>query len=109
MKRDLCPDAELEAGAVAPRAGTPCSAANSSPQRVRHEPFYDINPRTGASFEVFWADRALETFGRCGAGWFWWSRRRGFAPQGLATGPFSTSYAAYRSAMNNTDENHFAG
>ena len=40
--------------------------------RVR-EPLFDIDPRTGAAIEVFYADRALETFGRCGAGWFWWS------------------------------------
>jgi hypothetical protein len=29
-------------------------------------------------------------------GWFWWSCRRGFLPDGLPTGPFATSYAAYR-------------
>ena len=64
-------------------------------QHARREPLYDIDPRTGASIEVFYADRALETFGRCGAGWFWWSRRRGCSP----TGPFATSYAAYRHAL----------
>ena len=42
---------------------------------------------TGATIEVFYADRALETFGRCGSGWFWWSRQRGFAPEGLAYRP----------------------
>ena len=36
-------------------------------QHARREPLYDIDPRTGASIEVFYADRALETFGRCGA------------------------------------------
>jgi hypothetical protein len=68
-------------------------------QHARHEPLYDIDPRTGASIEVFYMDRTLETFGRCGAGWFWWPRRRGCSPDGLATGPFATSYAAYRHAM----------
>ena len=63
------------------------------------EPLFDIHPRTGVSIEVFYADRTLETFGRCGAGWFWWSRRRGFSPVGPATGPFATSYGAYRHAM----------
>jgi hypothetical protein len=58
----------------------------------RQEPLFDIHPVTGASIEVFFADR-LATFGRGGAGWFWWSRRRG------PTGPFATSYAAYRHAM----------
>jgi hypothetical protein len=67
---------------------------------ARHEPLYDIDPQTGASIEVFYADRALETFGKCGAGWFWWSRRRGFPPEGQPTGPFATSYAAYRHSMN---------
>jgi hypothetical protein len=70
-----------------------------APQRARHEPLYDINPRTGISFEVFYSDRTLETFGSGGAGWFWWSRRRGGAPDGSPTGPFATSYAAYRHAL----------
>ena len=68
-------------------------------QHARREPLYDVNPRTGASIEVFYADRTLETFGRCGAGWFWQSRRRGFSPNGPPTGPFVTSYAAYRHAL----------
>ena len=68
-------------------------------QCFAHEPLYDIDPRTGASIEVFYADRALETFGRCGSGWFWCSRQRGFAPDGSPTGPFATSYGAYRNAM----------
>jgi hypothetical protein len=68
--------------------------------RAGREPLFDINPKTGLSFEVFYLDRTLETFGRGGAGWFWWSRRRGFSPIGSPTGPFATSYAAYRHAMN---------
>src|SRR5712671_6808514 len=64
------------------------------------EPLYDVHPQTGATIEVFYSDRTMETFGRCGAGWFWCSRRRGSAPAGPATGPFPTSYAAYRHAMN---------
>jgi Zincin-like metallopeptidase len=48
----------------------------------RHAPLYEINPRTGISFEVFYTDRTLETFGRGGAGWFWWLRRRGSSPDG---------------------------
>src|SRR5215216_7610046 len=65
----------------------------------RHEPLFDVHPRTGASIEVFYADRTLETFGKRGAGWFWWPRRRGFAPDGPPTGPFATCYAAYRHAL----------
>jgi hypothetical protein len=74
--------------------------ASNPRQRTSHEPLYDINPLTGASIEVFYSDRTLETFGRGGAGWFWWSRRRGFSPDGPAIGPFASSYAAYRHAMN---------
>jgi hypothetical protein len=68
-------------------------------QGARHEPLFDIHPLTGASIEVFYADRTLETFGRGGSGWFWWFRRHGCSPDGPATGPFSTSYAAYRHAV----------
>ena len=74
-------------------------AQTSRPQGPRREPLFEVHPQTGVTFEVFYADRTLETFGRCGAGWFWWSRRRGFAPDGQAAGPFATSYAAYRHAM----------
>jgi len=68
-------------------------------QRARHEPLFDIHPLTGASIEVFYADRRLETFGRGGSGWFWWSRQPGFAPTGPAHGPFPTPYTAYRDAL----------
>jgi hypothetical protein len=65
----------------------------------RHEPLFDVHPVTGVSIEVFYTDRTLETFGRCGAGWFWWPRKRGFAPSSPAKGPFPTSYSAYRDAL----------
>ena len=71
----------------------------SSDCRHRFEPLFDINPATGISIEVFYADRTLETFGRGGSGWFWWPRRRGCSPDGPATGPFATSYAAFHNAM----------
>lgn len=67
--------------------------------RRQHDPLYDLVPETGVSIEVFYTDRTLETFGRVAAGWFWWPRRRGCSPDGSPTGPFATSYAAYRSAM----------
>ena len=70
------------------------------PHWRKRAPFFDIHLRTGAAIEVFYADRALETFGRCGAGWFWWVRQRGCSPAGPATGPFATGYSAYRHAMN---------
>jgi hypothetical protein len=65
----------------------------------KYAPLFDVHPVTGASIEVFYADRTLETFGRGSAGWFWWSRRRGLAPDCPATGPFPTGYSAYRDAM----------
>jgi hypothetical protein len=75
-------------------------AARSNPsQRARCEPLFDVDPRTGVSIEVFYTDPTLETFGSGEAGWFWWSRRRGYAPVGSLHGPFATSYAAYRQAL----------
>src|SRR4051794_40000865 len=63
-----------------------------------YEPLRDIHPLTGATIEVFYADRALETFGRLGAGCLVLS-----APRLLGIGSgnwsFRTSYAAYRDAM----------
>jgi hypothetical protein len=75
-------------------------------QATRYEPLFDVHPRTGAAIEVFYGDRALETFGWQGAGWFWCSRRRGYAPTGAATGPFATRYAAYKHAMNTASGDH---
>jgi hypothetical protein len=74
--------------------------STSYTQHPSREPLFDVHSPTGAMIEVFYADLALETFGRCGAGWFWWARRRGCSPAGPATGPFATSYGAYRHAMN---------
>ncbi|WP_439923521.1 hypothetical protein [Nitrobacter sp. JJSN] len=71
-------------------------------QRECREPLYDIHPLTGISIEIFYADRTLETFGKCGAGWFWCLRRRGCSPDGPAIGPFATSYSAYRHALSTT-------
>jgi len=78
---------------------TPQVPKSNPEHRARHEPLYDVSPRTGVSIQVFYMDRTLETFGRCGAGWFWWPRRRGCSPEGVATGPFATSYSAYRHAL----------
>ena len=86
---------------MAPRTFTQGQA-----KRAGREPLYDVHPQTGATIEIFYGDRTLETFGRCGAGWFWCSRRRGFSPNGRATGPFPTSYAAYRDAVISGE--HFA-
>ncbi len=43
-------------------------------RRTAYEPLYDIDPQTGASVEVFYADCALaKSFSARGEGWFWWS------------------------------------
>jgi hypothetical protein len=68
-------------------------------QHRKHEAIFDLHPVTGASFEVFYADRTLESFGWVSAGWYWWLRRRGFAPSSRGKGPFPTSYSAYRAAV----------
>jgi hypothetical protein len=62
-------------------------------------PLFEVHPVTGASIEVFYSDTGLATFGWGGAGYFWQVRRRGFAAEGAAHGPFPTSYSAYRSAL----------
>jgi hypothetical protein len=76
------------------------ASAFNPTQPAARWPLYDINPLTAVSFEVFYTDRTLETFGRGGAGWFWWPRQRGFAPDGAARGPYPTAYCAYRAAAN---------
>jgi len=74
----------------------------------KNEPFFDVDPVTGFSIEVFYADRTLESFGWEGAGWFWLPRCRGFAAYGPAVGPFPTSYSAYRDALRSrTDPRQF--
>src|SRR5579862_7338114 len=60
----------------------------------QHEPLYDVDPRTGDTVEIFYADGALAKSFGTRSGWFWWSCRSGSLPDGLS-GPFPTSYAAY--------------
>ena len=48
------------------------SAISDPKRRTAYEPLYDIDPQTGASVEIFYADRAIATsFGTSGIGWFW--------------------------------------
>jgi hypothetical protein len=72
---------------------------SSNRRHQKYEPLFDTHPASGTSIEIFFADRTLESFGRIRAGWFWWPRRRGFAPEGPARGPFGTNYAAYSDAL----------
>ena len=65
-------------------------------RRTACEPLYDIDAQNGASVEVFYADGALaESFG-ARSGWFWWTCQPGSLPDGLPSGPFATSFLAYR-------------
>lgn len=69
-------------------------------RRSAYEPLYDIDPQTGATIEVFYADRVLAaSFGARGAGWFRWTFQRGCLPDGPPSGPYTTSYRAYRDAL----------
>src|SRR5260370_20463649 len=68
-------------------------------RRPAFEPLYDIDPHTGASIEIFYADCVLAaSFGRC-AGWHWWSCLPGHLPHTVPHGPFATSYGALRDAL----------
>jgi hypothetical protein len=68
---------------------------SKSVRRDPYEPLYDVDPRTGSAIELFYADDVLgKSFGTR-PGWHWWTCRRGFLPS-APTGPFATSYAAYR-------------
>ena len=68
-------------------------------QRAVDEPLYDIDPQTGDTVEIFYADGALAKSFGTRPGWHWWSCRRGSPPDGAVTGPFPTSYRAYRAAL----------
>ena len=71
-------------------------AVISNTGRAACEPLYDFDPQTGASIEVFYADRVLaQSFGMHSAGWFWWACQPGCLPDGSPTGPLATCYAAY--------------
>jgi hypothetical protein len=73
----------------------------SDPKRdAAYEPLYDLDPQTGTSVEIFFADRAVaRSFGMSDAGWFWWTCQSGSLPEGEPNGPFATSYTAYRDAL----------
>jgi hypothetical protein len=69
-------------------------------RRATNEPLYEVDPRTGASVEIFYADELFaRSFGASGAGFFWWTCKCGALPDRLPTGPFANSYLAYRDAL----------
>ena len=75
---------------------------NSAKQTAGGEPMYDVDPVSGATIEVFYADQAsAPCFGVSSAGWLWWSHGHGCLSDAAAAGPFATKYAAYRDALRN--------
>jgi hypothetical protein len=69
--------------------------ANSGRVRRSGCTLYEIDPRSGQTIEIFYADRAFaRSFGARGAGFYW--RERG-SPHGVK-GPFVVCFDAYRSA-----------
>jgi hypothetical protein len=64
-------------------------------RRAAYEPLYEIDPRTGASIEIFYADQVLAASFGARPGWFWWTCHQHCLPDDLPKGPFATSYMAY--------------
>ena len=58
-------------------------------QRAAFEPLYDIDPRTGASIEVFYCDGTLARAFGGEPGWYWWGCYAGCLPDSDAVGPFA--------------------
>jgi len=75
---------------------------SKSTRYPQHEPFYDVDPRTGASVEVFFVDSWLAKSFGTSHGWFWWTCQCGCLPEGPPTGPFPNSYLAYRDFLTRT-------
>ncbi len=67
--------------------------------RPAYEPLYDVDPHTGRTIEVFYADQTLaRSFGNGCTGWFWWTCKAGCLPDREPRGPFPTSFRAYQAA-----------
>jgi hypothetical protein len=70
---------------------------SSNQRRTCHEPLYIAS--SGATIEVFYADRVLATSFGGRAGWHWWSCLPGCLPHMAPRGPFITNYGALRDAL----------
>ena len=76
------------------------TAISSHAARRAECAFYEIDPKTGATIEIFCADRALaRSFGSRAAGWYWRLRQPDCSP-GVPSGPFLVCLDAYRDALN---------
>jgi hypothetical protein len=68
---------------------------------------YEIDPTTGATIEIFYADGAFaRSFGARGAGFYW--RKRGCSPD-VPSGPFIVCLDAYRDALHARKEQFVKG
>ena len=94
-------------GSVKEAAMHPRTLASDPQRNSKFEPLYDVDARSGATIEVFYADRVLA--GMRGAGWHWWSCQPGCLPEWPPNGPFATSYAAYRVALGATSDTERPG
>jgi hypothetical protein len=52
----------------------------TSDAKGAYEPLYDIDPHTGATIEIFYADPTLAASFGANAGWYWRSCQRGNRP-----------------------------
>jgi hypothetical protein len=69
--------------------------AHSHPPRHAALALYEVDPRSGATIKIFYADSAsAQSFGARGAGFYW--RERG-SPD-VPSGPYVVCLDAYRSA-----------
>jgi hypothetical protein len=75
------------------------SVISDPKRRAAYEPLYDFDARSGVTIEVFFADHWLARSFGTRSGWFWWRCKRGSLPDLPPTGPFGTSYTAYRDAL----------
>jgi hypothetical protein len=72
-------------------------ATTEAKRLIAHLPLYDVHPKTGATIEVFYAERVFD--GMEGAGWFWWTCTDGLPPEWPPKGPFGSSYRAWCDAV----------
>jgi hypothetical protein len=77
------------------------AASGSRPARHAGCTLYEVDPRSGQTIEIFYADSAVaQSFGARGAGFYW--RKRGCLPD-VTTGPFIVCLDAYRDATRSVE------
>jgi hypothetical protein len=69
---------------------------HTKPVASAHEPLCSLQPLSGATIEVFYADQVFKSMRA--EGWFWWSYTPGDIPEWPPNGPHATSCDAFRDA-----------